>query len=420
MNDITKTTGCRQKMNKTKIINVLQHPPAYENYRNSPRPEINWNTPDGNWVGIWGTDWPDLLGNEIRKLTDEFEYEVWQPDLRADKIYAHRFDSGLKHKLFPAKTMQNYYGLKKYQQVTSPTIMQAIKNVGTAIIHLNSVNSYLSSAIIKEIKLPLLIQFHSKSFHPSWERTKLRKNIVKNYYYFILSHTLSKRQCYYVYCNSHTTKSLKKTNRKRLFMGVDFDKFLKQDLIDSKESLSLPPNKPILLIASRFTPGKQIDKVIKIAIKLSKQHDFHLVIAGHGDREYEEYLRALAKPLAAQNKASFPGYLSGTTLTEAYSASNLFISASVAEGGPVSVMKAFACETPVMCTRVGGVDDIMAENDAGILVEPFDYEQWERELQQFFKGKPVKPLDRNIAKKYFHWPNIANEFIKVYRHLCNA
>ena len=62
---------------KTKIINILYHPPAYEAYINQPRPEINWDTPDGNWVGIWGYDWPDVIGNEVLKLTDELEYDVW-------------------------------------------------------------------------------------------------------------------------------------------------------------------------------------------------------------------------------------------------------------------------------------------------------------------------------------------------------
>lgn len=30
----------------------MSHSPAYEQYSNEPRPEINWNTSDDQWVGI--------------------------------------------------------------------------------------------------------------------------------------------------------------------------------------------------------------------------------------------------------------------------------------------------------------------------------------------------------------------------------
>ena len=87
---------------KKKIINILHHPPPYNLYHNDTPPKINWTTPEGNWVGIWGYDWPNQIGNEILKITDEFDYEVWQPDLKADKIYSYEFENGLVHKLYPA------------------------------------------------------------------------------------------------------------------------------------------------------------------------------------------------------------------------------------------------------------------------------------------------------------------------------
>ena len=74
-----------------------------------------------------------------------------------------------------------------------------------------------------------------------------------------------------------------------------------------------------------------------------------------------------------------------------YQASDLFISSS-SESGPVSVMKTLACEAPVMCTDVGGEDDIMAGHNAGILVNPFDYKQWKEKIIELLKGKEVNIL----------------------------
>ena len=109
-----------------KIISILPHPPAYDLYKNEPRPRINWDTPAGDWVGIWGYDWADQIGNEILKRTDKFKYEVWQPDLRADKIYSHTFESGLKHKLFPAEKKIVFNGYKFISEIYSKNISGSI------------------------------------------------------------------------------------------------------------------------------------------------------------------------------------------------------------------------------------------------------------------------------------------------------
>ena len=77
----------------------MSTPPAYEIYKGEQRPEINWETNDNSWVGIWGYDWGDLLGNAILSQTNEFEFEVWQNDLRADRIYEYTFDVGHQYTL---------------------------------------------------------------------------------------------------------------------------------------------------------------------------------------------------------------------------------------------------------------------------------------------------------------------------------
>jgi hypothetical protein len=86
---------------KLKVINIVNHPPAYEGHRDRPRPKINWDTPNGSWVGIWGYEWHDIIGNNTLSVADDIEYEVWQPDQRADRIYQHTFETGLVHKIIP-------------------------------------------------------------------------------------------------------------------------------------------------------------------------------------------------------------------------------------------------------------------------------------------------------------------------------
>jgi hypothetical protein len=126
-----------------KIISVMAESFPYEIFWNDPRPEISWDTPDGLWVGHWKYGWYDQIGNEVVKLSDEFEYEVWQPDLRADRIYTYLYNENLSHKLFPAKLKRKTYGLKKFSYASSEMIVENLiseSRINKIIIHLDGLN----------------------------------------------------------------------------------------------------------------------------------------------------------------------------------------------------------------------------------------------------------------------------------------
>ena len=65
------------------IVNLMPHGPAYE-FAPGERPDVAWPRPDGSWVGFWRREWPDLLGASVLRAGAAYDWEVWQPDLRAD------------------------------------------------------------------------------------------------------------------------------------------------------------------------------------------------------------------------------------------------------------------------------------------------------------------------------------------------
>ena len=199
---------------KTKIINVLPHPPAYELHHNEPRYKIHWETPDGRWVGIKGDDWPNLIGNDVLKLTNEFKYEVWQPDLNADKIYDYKFSNELKHVLFPANERKISYGFKLKRQISSDIMLKSLENLQSSnlILHLNSLAYYINQKIITNYsQIPKVLQFHSIVSTPYIEMRKFRKNFLANAKYFKLNADLmSNKIIYFVYNNSKKISTLTK------------------------------------------------------------------------------------------------------------------------------------------------------------------------------------------------------------------
>jgi len=414
---------------KVKIINILHHPPPYHSYSNEPRPEINWNTPNGEWVGIWGYDWPDVIGSELLKMTNAFEYEVWQPDLRADKIYTHAFKIGLKHILFPAHEKKIKFGLKTINQVASPRLVNKLEEnlSDRLILHLNSLGSCINHEIIERFHNILkIIQFHSKSSPPYVNALKIRKNILANFSYLKLHKELMRNnKISFIYNNSNDVDKLseyKPIEIQRIFMGCDFNFWIPGDQIKEKSSLGISPGTKVISMASRFNSLKQIDKLIEIIGRvdntLNNQGNFKLIIAGHGSQEYRDYLEKISYDLIRKEKVQFAGYLNDENLRKLYQASNLFISASISEGGPNSIIKALSCEIPVMCTNVGGVDDILKENNVGIIVEKFNYKDWYRKIINFITGKiNVKIMKREKAEEIFHWPNVVRIIKNMYERL---
>jgi len=154
---------------KIKVINIVNHAPAYDGHRGKPRPEINWDVPNGSWVGIWGYEWHDIIGNKVLAVADDIEYEVWQPDKRADKIYEHTFKSGLVHKLFPAMDKKFIHGLHVRTDIYSEILMEELeKQIDSnqpTVIHIKAGIKYINIPILKKYykKVPIVGQFYTNS-----------------------------------------------------------------------------------------------------------------------------------------------------------------------------------------------------------------------------------------------------------------
>lgn len=403
----------------------MDHPPAYSEFSNQEKPPVHWVLPNGEWVGIWGEEWGDLMGAEIMKADPEIEFEVWQPDLRADKVYSHTFDGGLKHLHFPAQEKYFWYGLKRHNYISSNQLINLIKSnlSEITILHLPFPHFPLVKSVINHFKNEKIVVTCLGDLHLPLNRLgKFSLNVLSKFYLF-REHFILKKILAHV--NSFTLinhKFLKDFSKvypgpySIVPMGIDTEYWTKKDKAACRKALNLPKDRIILFSSSRLIQLKQVDKLISILNRISLTHDFVYVVSGHGTREYEQYLRTLAQPLIEKKQILFTGYVSNEELLDYYNAADLFILTSLTEGSPVGVQKAFACGVPVISTNVGYTAELMQEHNVGIVLEKSDYEQWEKQLSLSFSGKFPLPFDRTMAEKEFSWPNVANKFIQVFKN----
>ena len=410
-----------------KVIFLMSHPPAYENYPGSPRFPVSWETADGNWVGLMGPgDWGDIIGSNVLERSEEFEFEVWQPDLRADKVYSHRYPWGLVHKLIPAVHVKTRRGMKSYTAVDSPSVFKNLKELNgeeKTILHFPADYSHLNARYLKEFSgiypvvnvfflnprtitmesntLNPLKLFHRWAFHLQKKRhfSRIKEVIINNEEDIDLVRK-------FIPGNIHIGK----------FAGLNFNEWtIDKTKAEARNALGIAEDRFIMLSSSRLIPTKQIDKLIGIAGRLPAK-DFKLYITGAGENHYTSLLKEMISKSGMEEQIELVGYLEKKKLRDYYLAADLFVSTSLLEAGPGSGIIALALETPIFATDTGMLSAYLRTRGIGILVPPEDYGLWEKELAALLTGKKsVKSSMREEVGQEFSQDRYFNDLIDIYK-----
>jgi len=416
---------------KIKIINIIAHGPAYH-FSPNEKPEVCWEKQDGTWLGFWKREWPDLLGKAILKHNDHYDWEVWQPDYRADKIYSKKIETGVTHYLFPSEERVYRPGIRAQKGVFSKAIIERLEELknNRIILHLHGFRVPFYSEILRifgpEKKFPIFLIGHGMSKAPITEIFGIHRPLT--YPCLIVEQLRLGKLLNYVDIISEQAESALREIRKvyhgrieKLTMGCDFDFWVpvpsEQVKRELQYRLNISPDKTVFLATGNFIPRKQLDKLIEAFSHLMNRDDFYLIIAGHGDVTDTNLLESLLKLLAPRGKALLHPYVDGVKLRELHWASDVYISTATDEGGPVSVMKAMGCGLPVVTTPVGVTYELLKREGAGSILPVRNYFEWQNIINNILANGAPAPVDIEIAKRNFDWQVIAAQFITVYHEL---
>ncbi len=96
--------------------------------------------------------------------------------------------------------------------------------------------------------------------------------------------------------------------------------------------------------------------------------DARLLLLGDGPLLYD--MKEAARRLGIADSVEFLGHV--PHVNDFLSMTDVFVLPSLQEGMPNSLLEAMACGLPVVATRIGGVVDVVRDEENGILVEPRD------------------------------------------------
>jgi colanic acid/amylovoran biosynthesis glycosyltransferase len=154
----------------------------------------------------------------------------------------------------------------------------------------------------------------------------------------------------------------------RIYNGLNLAEF-------GHASFSSDP--PLIIAIGRLITKKGFANLIRAcALLVERGSPFRCEIFGEGSVEKE--LRAQVEELGLQERIQLPGPKPQHELRARLAGANVFVLPSVpeADGGmdnlPTVIMEAMATGLPVVSTRIGGIPEMVIENETGFLVQPED------------------------------------------------
>ncbi len=149
--------------------------------------------------------------------------------------------------------------------------------------------------------------------------------------------------------------------------GVDLRHFHPQNRQQARAALGLN-GKPTLLFVGRPDPLKGGDLLIQAAGLLQQPADVVMIGGNLEDDPELERLREAARAQGLADAVRFVGAVPQEELPRYYSAADLMVVPSYYESFGLVAVEALACGTPVIATKVGGLQYIVQDGENGFLV----------------------------------------------------
>jgi colanic acid/amylovoran biosynthesis glycosyltransferase len=132
------------------------------------------------------------------------------------------------------------------------------------------------------------------------------------------------------------------------------------------------PSSPFLICSTGRLHWKKGFEYALLAMKELKQRGFLFKYEIIGGGIELEKLIFMAHDLGLQDHIIFSGSLPGREVKARLEKCDIYLLPSLSEGISNSVLEAMAMQLPVVTTRAGGMDEVIKDNDTGLIVDGYD------------------------------------------------
>ena len=199
--------------------------------------------------------------------------------------------------------------------------------------------------------------------------------------------------------------------------GIDTQVFSPASQADARAKLNLPQNTPLILFAAGNVadPRKGFSYLTQALTMLdSTLPKPELLIFGKSDPKTMENLPLKAHHLGKLHTQSH--------IAAAYNAANVYVSPSLQDNLPNTIMEALACGLPVTAFDTGGIPEMVQHQHSGFVAPQKDVAALAQGIGFCLQnGAMLGENARNFALSHYDYAHIAKKYLQIYHTaLCSV
>jgi len=166
---------------------------------------------------------------------------------------------------------------------------------------------------------------------------------------------------------------------------------------DARAALQIDEKAAVVLYFGLIRPYKGVDILLEAASRLGDIPNLRIIIVGevYGDRAYLD--QALQKT-PRWMVTLIDKYIPNEEVAKYFRAANIVALPyrSATQSGIIPI--AYACNQPVIATRVGGLPDAIIDGESGYLIDPENPVQLAKTIHRYFSELGAPDMSEGIAK----------------------
>jgi glycosyltransferase involved in cell wall biosynthesis len=281
-----------------------------------------------------------------------------------------------------------------------------LKKIKPDIVHSHSPDlGFIFSFPCKAYKIPIIHTCHGITFPDKQYSFAKRKLEI-----FFLKCARFKK---IITINKNSLDDFKKIKIKNVYYlpnGIDLDQFQKKR--------SHTNRKTVFLFVGRIELEKGLKYLIHAVDELrKKENNFELLLVGKGVDQ--TYLQNLVNELSLNDYVKFSGEKNKDEVIDYYYGSDIFISATLHETFPMTVLEAWAAGLPVIITDVGGVSAICINKENALIIPPENSKKTSDAMADLIEDQELRrKLGENgkrLVEERYGWDKISKEIEYIYK-----
>jgi alpha-maltose-1-phosphate synthase len=208
--------------------------------------------------------------------------------------------------------------------------------------------------------------------------------------------------------------------------GIDTNEYHPDPATGVLERYGIDRRRPYVIFVGRITRQKGVPVLLRAASGLDRQAQL-VLCAGQADTpELEAEVTGLVDGLRASRTGVIwiPEMLPKPEVIQLLSHATVFACPSIYEPLGIVNLEAMACETAVVGSRTGGIPEVVADGETGLLVPPGEPEPLAAALNTLIRdpdrAAALGQAGRKRAVAEFGWPAIAAQTAALYADLVAA